>query len=462
MIYHNGYLKKEMRHAESKAGFRRRLAFGLFLGLFSFALYFALQTLQESVIKEAAPQILQRSFFSTITIYLYVSFLFLTGYLMIYFDTLFFSEIRRNAWYLLIKMGYRPIVMIASKLAAQSYTVCMMYIYGFAATAVLTVFIKAPFVYAYMPSLFAAGLVDLLLITVFCMVVSLFVRKADNARYLIVLAATLLMLLKSALGMNKVISDRVAMQSLQSFVQGSVYLPVTFSLILLGTLVCVIRARSLSKYVSAVSDADTLPDGVAIGYADARSGQIKPAGAKNLLRRHRPIDMAVTLLLILFIGAALLLNIFIILISTATPGSEVTIRGVIPYVFASDTMEPALMKNDLVYFKRIDSDYQLIEEDIVLLKYHDAVYVERISQIAGDELTVDIDQYPPESQRGAMLKTVARETVYGVYIGRNRWLGALILFANNIIGRIVFLMVPAVLLFFRKRFKKVVSGQKTK
>jgi hypothetical protein len=61
-----------------------------------------------------------------------------------------------------------------------------------------------------------------------------------------------------------------------------------------------------------------------------------------------------------------------------------------------------------------------------------------------------------------MLKTVARETVYGVYIGRNRWLGALILFANNIIGRIVFLMVPAVLLFFRKRFKKVVSGQKTK
>ncbi len=459
MIYRDSFLKKEMRHAQSNTGFRRRLAVGLFLGLFSFAVYFALQTLQESVVSEAAPQIMQKSFFSTITIYLYVSFAFLTGYLMVWFDRLFFSEIRRNAWYLLIKMGYRPYLMIFSKLTAQGVTVLMMYIWGFAAISVLTVFIKAPFVYAYMPSLFAAGLVDLMLITVFCMVASLFVKHADNARYLIILMAVLILILKWALGMSEVISDRAVMQSLRSFLRGSAYLPAAAGFILLGLTVCVIRARNLSKYVNTDSDKKVQTDGVSLGYADEKTGQLRPVKAREA-RRRRPVDIIVTSLLILFIGGALMLNVFIILIGTATPGSEVTIRGVIPYIFRSDTMEPSLMLNDLVYFKRIDKAYLLKENDIVLFKFQDAVYVERITDMAGDELTVDIDAYPAGSEPGAMVKTVSRETVYGVCSGRNRWLGALILFANTIIGRIIFLLVPAVLLFFRRHISKAAKTAK--
>jgi hypothetical protein len=54
------------------------------------------------------------------------------------------------------------------------------------------------------------------------------------------------------------------------------------------------------------------------------------------------------------------------------------------------------------------------------------------------------------SQKGAMRKVVSREAIYGVFTGRNRWLGALILFANTVTGRFVFLLVPAVLLFFYK------------
>lgn len=458
MIYRDGLLNKEMRHAESKTGFRRRLAVGLFLGLFSFAVYFALQTLQESVVSEAAPQIMQKSFFSTITIYLYISFLFITGYLLVYFDILFFSEIRRNAWYMLIQMGHRPYVMIFSKLAAQGYTVLMMYVYGFAATSVLTVFIKAPFVYAYMPSLFAAGLVDLLLLTVACMAVSLFIKKADNARYLILLAAVFILLLKRALGMDEVISDRAVMQSVQSFARGSAYLPVSAGLIMAGITVCIFRARNLSKYVN--TDNVALPQGALLGYADEETGEIKTAAAKNRQLRHRPIDIVTTSLLLIAISAALLLNVFIILISTSTPGSEVTIRGFIPYIFRSDTMQPAIMVNDLVFFQRIDTAYPVKQGDIVLLKHQDAVYVERITRQDGETLTVDIDMYPPDAQQGAMVKTVARAAVYGVYSGRNRWLGALILFANSIVGRIVFLLVPAVLLFFRKQIAKAARGVK--
>jgi hypothetical protein len=63
------------------------------------------------------------------------------------------------------------------------------------------------------------------------------------------------------------------------------------------------------------------------------------------------------------------------------------------------------------------------------------------------------------SQRGAMLKTVARQAVHGVYSGRSRWLGALILFANTIVGRLLFLLLPAVLLFYHRPIANI-SGRK--
>ena len=45
-------------------------------------------------------------------------------------------------------------------------------------------------------------------------------------------------------------------------------------------------------------------------------------------------------------------------------------------------------------------------------------------------------------------QTVAREQVYGVHTSNNRWLGAIILFANTIIGRLIFLLIPTFLIFF--------------
>jgi hypothetical protein len=70
--------------------------------------------------------------------------------------------------------------------------------------------------------------------------------------------------------------------------------------------------------------------------------------------------------------------------------------------------------------------------------------------MSGSSLEVDIDYYPPMAQKGAMRKTVDRITVYGVYAFASRWLGAAILFANSIFGRILLLAIPAVLLFFHK------------
>ena len=82
----------------------------------------------------------------------------------------------------------------------------------------------------------------------------------------------------------------------------------------------------------------------------------------------------------------------------------------------------------------------------------------------GDELKVDIDYYPAGSQKGIYEETVEQDSVYGRYQSSNRWLGALILFANTVFGRLLMLLVPVVLLFFYKPitkfFKNVSHGAK--
>ena len=75
MLYNTSFLRKEFRNAYTQQGFSRKRLFsmGVFLGLLTFALYFSLQTLKESVINDVAPYLLLPSFFSTLNIYLLVS-----------------------------------------------------------------------------------------------------------------------------------------------------------------------------------------------------------------------------------------------------------------------------------------------------------------------------------------------------------------------------------------------------
>ena len=89
----------------------------------------------------------------------------------------------------------------------------------------------------------------------------------------------------------------------------------------------------------------------------------------------------------------------------------------------------------------------------------------RIEKVFTDETTslpsleVDIDYYPEGSQRGILHGYIVQNAVYGRLVGVNRWLGMIILFANSVIGRILFMLVPIILLFFSKQindfFKRV-------
>jgi hypothetical protein len=74
-------------------------------------------------------------------------------------------------------------------------------------------------------------------------------------------------------------------------------------------------------------------------------------------------------------------------------------------------------------------------------------------------LEVDIDYYPEGSQKGILHGYVEKSAVYGRLVGVNRWLGVVVLLANSMFGRILFMLVPIILLFFSKQindfFKRV-------
>lgn len=70
MIYKSNYFSKELRQGnDENTGTRRKAAFALFLGLLSFAIYFAALPLKESVLYDALPEIMQPSYFSTLYIF---------------------------------------------------------------------------------------------------------------------------------------------------------------------------------------------------------------------------------------------------------------------------------------------------------------------------------------------------------------------------------------------------------
>lgn len=121
-------------------------------------------------------------------------------------------------------------------------------------------------------------------------------------------------------------------------------------------------------------------------------------------------------------------------------------------------MEPTIHKNDLAYFQKIDVQAPLSVGDIVLFREDTQIFVERITSIEEEYITVDIDRYPKDSKEGVMLKSIPRNSIYAKYSSCNRYLGALILFANTSFGRLLFLVLPSILLYFHRPIRKQIRS----
>jgi hypothetical protein len=463
MIYKNSYFRKEFRqaYADYRISINRMFTYGVFLGLLTFSVHFLLQTVYESVLTQSIPEMMLPSYFSVAFTYNIVSYVFFLLYFLYYYNYLSFSEIRDNSWYLLVKMYYSPVKMIFTKLSVRLISVAVTFSVGFLTAMLLTSFLKYPFIPDYFLPLFLSGLFDIMIVVLITMALSLYFKAYDSARIVIISAAVIIYLLKISTGYYKVVSNRGLMRDIRNLfdVHLSVYQVIFGSFCLICIFVCFFRAHNIAKYYS-VDEVNT--EGLAV--QNYKTHKIKILAKKSESKLSRFVSIVVNGLLIIVILALILLNGAILMISALSPEKEADFMGYIPYVFQSSTMEPYIDKNDLIYIQRIDADIPVDVGDIVIYKVNKDVYIEQIMAVQDGTYTVDVSYYPPTSEKDALKMEVLREDMYGIYAGKFRWVGALVLFANTIFGRLIFLMAPAILLFFYKPIVSffTASGKKTK
>lgn len=449
MIYKSSYIRKELRQAytEYKISISRLFTYGVFLGLAAFAVHFLLQTVYESVLTEKVPEIMLPSYFSVISAYNIISYIFFLSYFLYFYDYLTFSEIRDNSWYLLIKMKFSPVKMIFTKLAVRLFTIVLTYTVGFLTALLLTTFLKYPFVPEYFLPLFFSGLFDIVIVALITMTLSLYIKTFENARIVVLVSAASIYFLKIATGYYALVSNRQTMKNIGNLfdIRQSAY-QVLFGIFCIACiLTSCLKARNIAKYYSVEEEIDEN-----IAVQDYRTNKIIVPLLKKNSKLYRIINAAVNAVLLTLIAVFILMNAAVLVVSVFSKNQEADFMGYIPYIFQSDTMKPDIQKNDLVLIRKIDTEVPVNVQDIVICKSNNTVYIEKVMSVDGDTYTLDILYYPPASEKDVMKINVGRDDIYGIYFARYRWLGALILFANTIFGRLLFLLIPAFLLFFYK------------
>ncbi len=486
MIYNVSLLRKEFRNAYMQQLFsrRRQFALGVFLGLLSFAVYFLLQTLKESVLSDASPYLLLPSYFSTLYIYLFISLLFNILFFISNYEYMTFIEVMQNRWYPLVQLGYRPRRLIASKILARILSQSAIYLVGFITTIFLSSFLKFPLVLNYMPPMFLMGLLDVVLLSSVSLAVSLFMQDIFNARYVVGLLGVAVIVFKFLSNYFSILENRALMNDLGNMFDAtqSIYMYAVGVIILLSVVVCLVRGSHLARLYNppllhTLPKLTQKPQGTAVyqsAYDKRRKNRpmLKESATRANGKRRTFASVFTGFLMILVISAMLLVNVVVLAFGYASPEKETSIYGVIPYVFQSSTMEPAIMNNDIAFFRKVDSQAALNIGDVLLFKNKtgavdvaalEAVDVDEGTGLPTGQLLVDILHYADPKSEGRLAQTIPRDQVYGVHTANNRWFGAVILFANTTQGRLLLLLIPAFLIFFYDpivNFFRGISGER--
>ena len=264
----------------------------------------------------------------------------------------------------------------------------------------------------------------------------------------------------------------------------TIYMIVVGVVIVICVVLCLVKGIHLARTYNApllrtLPLLKQKPEGtVVVGVVTSRKrkservleAQTSPGGT---LRRWNLPSLITGTLVIIAIAGMVLVNLVVLAFGYASPDKETSISGIIPYVFQSHTMEPDIMYNDVAFFRKIDYQEHLEIGDIIL--YKDATQSVSVGEITGfavdetteeptGELLTDIVYYADERYRGMAAQTVERDQVYGVHTGNNRWFGAIVLFANTILGRLILLLIPTFLIFFYEpivNFFKTITKEKT-
>lgn len=481
-IYRYNSFKKEVRFdfIDRKTGKFRLPLLGVFAALLSLAIHFILQTMTDTVLTDAIPVLMARTYFTLISTYNLVFLVTLLAFFGTNYRTRTFAEIQKNHWYLQAKMGYKPAVLVINKMLARLLTTWTNYSIGFLTILLIGFLLKYNFIYTYIISLYLSGLGDSLIILIMILTTSLLSKDSSYNTWFILLIGVGHQTAKFFSGRYELVTTPAYMRNLRAVfnVFDSPYLMFQITL----ALICMISLMILARYAAAYfyyprNKVNKVSMHTVVGRIqknqkprkkDKVLGQVRmgskhypvvkiPDSAEAGQAAARALNAVLTTFATLLIVMMLIFNVIVLLLSAAQSNDEVSIRGTIPYLFHSETMDPAISRNDLVYFQQIDDQSSLDIGDIVILKDDYEVFIERVISIDGNQITVDIDNYPEMTKEDAMLKTVSRDAIYGRYSGRNRWLGAIIHFANTITGRILFLLIPSILLFYHDKILKLLE-----
>ena len=486
MIYNTSFMRKEFRNAymQQKFSRNRQFSLGIFLGITSFAIYFSLQTLKQSVLSVAAPQLLMQSYFSTLYIYLFVALIFNVVFYITNYEYMSFIEVIRNRWYALVQLGYNPTRLIAGKILGRFIFQAAIFTIGFLSTIFLSSFLKFPVVLNYIVSMYIMGLIDIEILAAVSLTVSLFLRDATNARYVVGLLAAGLLLFKATSGYYSILANRTLMTDMSNMfdITQTVFMVAAGVIIIICIIVCLVAGNILARVYNPplLHQLPALTNkrpGTVVLKSTADGAKKKPAveASTDLMWRRKRNNLP-SIITGIFMVAAIVgmlgINIIVLAFGYASPERETSINGMIPYVFQSSTMEPEIMFNDLAIFQKVDGMSKLDIGDILLFKdMSGAVNVASLTAYQTDDTTgertgmleTDVLNYVDERYRGMAAQSVSREQVYGIHTSNNRWLGAVVLFANTILGRLILLLIPTFLIFFYEpilRFFRSLSKEK--
>ncbi len=453
MIYNKSILKKELTESyfEHSISAKKRLEYSLFLALISFAVHYILRTLDKSVLSDAVPKYMSPTCFSTLLVYVDIFYFFIVIYLAANYHFLTFDEIRNNKWYIPIKFGFSPIKMILTKLYARLITIILIYGFGYFSMLFLTALLKYPLVFEYIIPIFVLGLIDFIFIVIVTMTSSLYFKKGILSNYVMFISILIIAVLKHFLGYYDIINDKSHFHSINILSQFSKYI----SILILASIICILTiiAKGIINaeyytFAFYTMDYDISDDVIITMQPDSILKKVTPHKL-DTNTRLRILTNILNSLLFMVILSFIIVNILVLLISISTARKEISVFRIIPYVFQSDTMEPSIMYNDLVLFKKSD-DIEASSGDIVIYEANREVNIARVQLAQAEKVIVSIDNHPSENEDKVYRETINKNQIYGKYIGKSRWLGLLILFANSTIGRLILLFIPIILLFYYK------------
>ncbi|MCK9198460.1 MAG: ABC transporter permease, partial [Bacilli bacterium] len=417
-------------------------------------IHYFLKTLYDSVLTEAFPQIMLPSFFSVAFLYTIISFIYFIVYFALYYDFLTFTEIGQNRWYALVKLGYKPTNMILQKILARVIYVFSIYTIGYIFALILTAFLKYPFIISYLLPLYVSGLIDLLFFVSFVLALSIFTRDKVYLRLGMVSGLLITYILRVITGYSAVFTNRSLMQDINNVIS-SWYFYIIIFLILLLTAFCIFAGKKAASRYTPITQIET-----PLLVKDYKTKKFVKVG-KGIRYNSKALTYMINSIGVLLLIFVLAINGFILFMSLSSTNSSFTVGGKIPYIFQSSTLEPEIKKNDLIVFQKVDEQYPLTNGEIVIFEINKEVFIEKIMETKEDgTLIVDITNYLPGSEVGIMRQAVDRDQIYGIYYSYSRWLGALILFANSIIGRIIMFIIPIFILFFEKNIRKFIEKRR--